>query len=234
MTKPSQLALDVTLRPIPGQGEVIVGEANAQAVAALDRWPDWPMCKLAIVGPPGSRKSHLAAHWQKRSDARVLDARDIAASDLESAMGGTALIVENAEAAAGVEECEEKLFHIFNAVTAAKSSLLITGQTPPSRWNIALADLASRLQTVEVQHIRLPDDGLLRELLNRHFDLRGVVVSETVVNHMLLRMERSFGAVNQLVSKLDQLALARQKRINRDMVNLCLEEMSLSDVNKET
>ena len=43
-----------------GASDFLVAPANEAAVAWLDRWPDWPAPALALAGPAGSGKTHLA------------------------------------------------------------------------------------------------------------------------------------------------------------------------------
>ena len=42
---------------------------NREALAWLERWPDWPAPALVLHGPPGCGKSHLARIWAARSGA---------------------------------------------------------------------------------------------------------------------------------------------------------------------
>src|SRR5688572_8380656 len=58
--------------------ELIVTDANRQAAALIDRWPDWEAPAFVLAGPAGSGKSHLAAIWAGRAGASVLRAADIA------------------------------------------------------------------------------------------------------------------------------------------------------------
>ena len=38
--------------------------SNAAALAWIERWPDWPGPALALYGPAGCGKTHLASIWQ--------------------------------------------------------------------------------------------------------------------------------------------------------------------------
>jgi hypothetical protein len=70
---PQQLPLDLAYRPALGMADFVIAPGNRDAVAWIDRWPDWPSHALAIHGPKGSGKSHLAHVWQARSGAVFLD-----------------------------------------------------------------------------------------------------------------------------------------------------------------
>ena len=54
-----QLALDFELRAALGWVDFLVVPGNADAVAWLDRWPEWPNRALAIYGPAGCGKPGL-------------------------------------------------------------------------------------------------------------------------------------------------------------------------------
>lgn len=62
--------------------DFVVGPSNAQAMAALDAWPAWPGGALALIGPIGSGKTHLAREWAQRAGALIMDrvAPDVAAA----------------------------------------------------------------------------------------------------------------------------------------------------------
>ena len=41
--------------------DFVVAAGNREALAWIDRWPDWPAPALALGGPPGCGKTHLGA-----------------------------------------------------------------------------------------------------------------------------------------------------------------------------
>ncbi len=60
----------------------IQGASNCDAVGALDAWPRWPGGALALIGPEGVGKTHLARAWAVGAKAVILDraAPDLAAA----------------------------------------------------------------------------------------------------------------------------------------------------------
>ena len=64
------LALDHAIRY--AREAFLEGPSTAKALALIERWPDWPGRLIALVGPEGSGKSHLAAIWAELSGARVV------------------------------------------------------------------------------------------------------------------------------------------------------------------
>ena len=108
---------------------------------------------------------------------------------------------------------EEALLHIYNLVAEQKGSLLISSAEPPGRWGVALKDLRSRLLACPAIGIGAPDDALIGAVMVKQFADRQVKIDPEVLTFLLARMERSFGAVGQLVAALDQAALAEKRRI---------------------
>ena len=67
-----QLALDLALEPDYRAASFAVSEANAAALALVNRWPRWRQGHLLLVGPAASGKTHLAHMWRERTRARRL------------------------------------------------------------------------------------------------------------------------------------------------------------------
>lgn len=206
-----QLPLALDHRPGRTRDDLVVTAANREAVALVDRWPDWPSYLAVLVGPPGSGKSHLAAVWRERSGAmelrpNALGGFQAVGSDVPPAL------VDDADAP-GLDE--KALFHLLNAARAAGSSVLLTARRMPANWGVHLPDLASRLRTAALAEIGAPDDTLLEGVVAKLFADRQVEVEPHVVQFVVRRMERSLTAAMRLVDALDRAALERQSRITR-------------------
>ncbi len=192
-----QLPLDLPVRAALGAADFVVSDCNRDAVAWLDRWPDWPGSILAIHGPAGCGKTHLAHVWQTRSKACFLE------SALTGQLPDGNLVLD------GARVPEEDLFHLINHVRAAKSSLLILDRAAPARWNVGLKDLASRLAAIPAVAVAPPDDSLLAALLVKHFSDRQIMVRAELIDYLTRRIERSFAAAAVIVDALDRAALSR-------------------------
>ncbi|HCX66789.1 MAG TPA: chromosomal replication initiator DnaA, partial [Rhodobiaceae bacterium] len=62
-----QLVLELGHRPASGREDFLVAPSNEAAVALIDSWPDWPDRIVALAGPEGSGKTHLAEVWRAAS-----------------------------------------------------------------------------------------------------------------------------------------------------------------------
>lgn len=214
-----QLVFDLATRPALGRADFFVAPANALALAQVDTWPGWPGRRLAVVGPAGAGKTHLAHVWAARSGARILPAAGIAGLDLAALAPETRLVAEDADRLAALKPkerraAEEALFHVANHLAAA-GGLMVSGRTPPARWRIRLPDLASRLRAAPVARLAAPDDALLAALLVKLFADRQILVASDLIQYLLSRMDRSFEAAEALVAELDRAGLARQRPITR-------------------
>ena len=215
MTDASQLALEFPHRPAHGREDFLISPNNEEAVAWVDRWPDWPAPALTVYGPAGCGKTHLAQVWRARSGAEVLDAAGIAAGDARPLPEGAASCIVDVKLGAaapnGIDEAA--LLHLYNLVAEAGGHMLITSREAPARWNLALPDLASRLIAIPAVEIGPPDDALIGAVLVKLFHDRQLRVGEDVITFLLARMERSFAAVRAIVAALDRSALAAHRNI---------------------
>lgn len=216
-----QLPLDLPVRAARGRTAFLVAGPNARAVAEIDRWRDWPGGKLALAGPAGAGKSHLAAIWAAETGARRL-----AGDALPEAAGlaGASVLVDEADAVPGCATSEARLLHLHNHVLGGGGRLLLVGRTPPARWAVALPDLASRLRATHVATIAAPDDVLLTAVMGKLFEDRGVAVAPDVVSYCVARMERSFAEAERVVAALDARALAAGRRIGKRLAAEVLAE----------
>ncbi len=211
-----QIPLDLPHKPSFALEDFVVSQSNETAFALLDAWPDWPTHALALIGPRASGKTHLASAWAARSGA----VRVNATARLEDLPKGKPVLVEDADS---TDRDDNTLFHLFNWTKEQGTSLLMTAKSPPSRWNVTLPDLRSRLATVTVAEMEEPDDHLLMVLLVKLFSDRQLQVDLSVISYVLPRIERSYDAAKALVEKLDRSALAEKRKITRTLAKACLE-----------
>jgi chromosomal replication initiation ATPase DnaA len=209
---PRQLALALDHAERLTREDFLPGPSNQTALAMIDRWPDWPARALALVGPEGSGKSHLAAIWAHESGARFLSARALDLVDLPAQLATGALVLEDCSPG---ELDERALFHLLNLLREEEGWLLLTAHAVPTAWTVALPDLASRLRAMPVVSLAGPDDGLLRGVLVKQFADRQLAVDETLIAYLLSRVGRSFADAREAVQALDREALQRGRPVNR-------------------
>jgi chromosomal replication initiation ATPase DnaA len=212
MRKPArQLPLELGHPTGSSRDELIVTGANRQAVALIDRWPDWEAPVVVLAGPAGSGKSHLAAIWAGRAGATSVEAARIGVF-LESVQPSVPVLVDDAD---GGRLDEPGLFHLINTARGAGSHILLTARRFPAAWGVALPDLVSRLKAAPVVEILEPDDLLLAGVITKLFADRQVEVEPHVVQFLIRRIERSLSTAIGVVGRLDRAALEKQTRITR-------------------
>jgi len=209
---PDQLAFDLPFDVSHARDDFLEGPCNAAALAWVERWPDWPGPVLALIGPPGSGKTHLAAIWAAASGAAMIAGSGLGAADLPALLAHDALVVD--DLAPGRFD-ERALFHLLNMVREQGAFLLLTAAEPPVGWPVAIPDLASRLRAVPTVAVAPPDDALLRAVLVKLFADRQIKVDETLVGYLVSRIERSFAAARIMVERLDREALRLQRPVTR-------------------
>lgn len=210
-----QLTLDLALPPPTyAREDFVVADGNREALAWIDRWPDWPAPALALSGPAGCGKTHLGRIWAARSGALVLAGRDLdgkSVADLtELAASQPTIVIEGAEQAP-----ERGLFHLYNLIRERRGFLLLISPEPPARWSIALPDLASRLRAAPAVAVAPPDDELLGSIILKQLADRQLHAGAGVVQYLVSHMERSADAARRVVAALDRRALVERREIDR-------------------
>ncbi|MGN6305676.1 MAG: DnaA regulatory inactivator HdaA [Mesorhizobium sp.] len=208
--KPRQLPLDLGHGTAYSRDDLVVSRANAEAVALVDRWPDWPAPVVVLAGPSGAGKTHLAAIWREAAGALAIPASAIGSA--AAGIGHRPVLIDDVDSA---PIDEPGLFHLINAVRGAGSHLLLTARGFPSAWRVTLPDLASRLKAAATVEIHEPDDLLLAGVLTKLFADRQVEVEPHVVQYLVRRIERSLATAMRVVERLDRAALEQKTRITR-------------------
>ena len=220
-----QLRLGLRRPPVYDRGAFVEGPSNAAARAALDAWPRWPGGALALVGPEGSGKTHLARAWAAATDALVFEpsAPDLAAAERRP------VLVEDVDR--GFDE--EALFHLINLAARHGAGLLLTARARPAAWSAALPDLRSRLNALPVAEIEPPDDEVLGGVLRNFFRERNIRPHEDVDPYLLRRMERSIAGAREIVQRLDETEhpeiLPVSRTLARQILETNIENLDLFD-----
>ncbi|PKQ08349.1 MAG: chromosomal replication initiator DnaA [Alphaproteobacteria bacterium HGW-Alphaproteobacteria-12] len=208
---PRQLVLELVHRPAFGREDFLVAPPNEAAVALIDTWPEWPDRVVALSGPEGSGKTHLAEVWRAASGAVSLAPAGLAGADIPALVAHGAIILEDLDVLDAA--AERALFHLVNLVREEEAYLLLTSHVPLARLGFALPDLASRLRAVPQAALGVPDDTLLTGILVKLFDDRQLLVAPGVIPYLARRIERSVAAVRQAVEALDRASLSGRRPI---------------------
>lgn len=212
IVKARQLVLSLPHQESFAREDFIVGPSNSAALALIECWPDWPDDIVALIGPEGAGKSHLASIWAEKTGARRLSGHALADADLPAAFATGALVVEDI-APSRVDEVA--LFHLLNLARQEKADLLLIARTAPGSWPVALPDLISRLRALPVVSVSPPDDFLLRALLVKHASDRQIDLDEALLSFLTHRVERSFTGARTALARLDREAMRQHRPVSR-------------------
>lgn len=222
----SQLTLDLVLPPPTyTRADFVVTGGNREALAWIDRWPDWPASALSLSGPTGCGKTHLGRIWSARSGAIVMLGPDLQGKNVANltdlAAANPTMVLEEADRAP-----ERGLFHLYNLMRERGGHILLISGEPPARWSIALPDLASRLRAAPAVAVAPPDDELLGSIILKQLADRQLHAGAGVVEYLVSHMERSAETARLVVAALDRRALAERRKIDRRLASDVLADIS--------
>jgi chromosomal replication initiation ATPase DnaA len=217
---PRQLALALDHGESFAREDFLSGPCNAGALALIDSWPDWPARALALVGPEGAGKTHLATIWAAAAGARVVSAHALGTTNVPAALATGALVIEDAAAPGD----ERALFHLLNLAREEGAFLLLTARTAPAIWPMSIPDVVSRLRALPVVTLQAPDDVMLRGLIVKLASDRQLMLDENVVNYLSTHIERSFAAARSAVVLLDEEALRQGRPPSRALASELFRE----------
>ncbi|HEY4142840.1 MAG TPA: chromosomal replication initiator DnaA [Pseudolabrys sp.] len=213
---PRQLVLALDHAVSFAREDFLGGPSNAAALSLIESWPDWPNRVMALIGPEGSGKSHLATIWAEIAGARILSAKLLPETDLPSAFATGALVVEDLDP---TDLDERALFHLINMAKEQHAFVLLTARKAVAGFPVAIRDLASRLRALPSVLLSAPDDSLLRSLIVKLAADRQLTVDEPLVNYLANRIERSFAAAHGAIEQLDKEALRQHRPVTRALAS---------------
>lgn len=208
MTAPSQIPLSFPVTTSYRRDDFMPAPCNADALAWIDRWPDWPYPALIIYGAEGCGKTHLLSLWMDK-----VGERHHAIDDVQSLFGNA--------------EQEEELFHLFNLARENGTSLLLAMDKPVAQQAITLPDLASRLRAAPQVEVQEPDDTALQGVIIKLCHDRQLRIPPDVVAYILPRIERRYAAVRSLVDRIDKASLAEKRSVTIPLVKKIIDSASI-------
>lgn len=226
-----QMALDWPAQPSYLASDYVVGACNRAAHALITRWPDWPHFALALHGPAGAGKTHLAHIWAASASAGLADLTALRAGGPQAmADANRRWVIELDLLTPGRSGDDERaLFHLHNLIQQAEGAMLFVSEEPPAHLDIGLPDLRSRLLACPTVGVGAPDDDLLAAVMVKLAADRQIVLSDPVLTFLAPRIERSFASVARIVRALDNKALAARRSITAKLAGEVLDALAEED-----
>ena len=207
-----QLFFELPFRSAYGREDFLVAPCNFEAIAWIDKFPDWPFHALFIEGPSGCGKTHLGSIFSNcQLQANALP-------DWQNYQMPEKLVIENIDQLTTKEQ-EEALFHWFNLIGQKNAYAIFTARSFP-QFN--LKDLQSRINSIPHVCIQPPDDDLIFALLFKAFSERQITVEPAVLGYIVRHTRRSFSDIQELISKTDQLSLQLKRPITIPLIQKIL------------
>lgn len=200
--------------------DFIRGAGNEQALALIERWPDWPYSMLLLHGPESCGKTHLAHVFAARAHATFLAPARLGQAPADQLLvGNHAWVLDDLEAVTDAPA----LAQLINHARARGDYLLMTARAAASELSIPLPDLRSRLRALPSVALGSPDDALLMGVLAKHFADRQLRIAPEVLAFAVQHIERSHGAAQKFVRAVDTLSLSQGRAITVALVRTAMK-----------
>ncbi|MBI1186251.1 MAG: chromosomal replication initiator DnaA [Alphaproteobacteria bacterium] len=207
----------------------VVSASNRAAAELLTNWRHWPGGAMALTGPKGSGRTHLAHAWAASAAARLIGAATL---DLE--ISGPAAAAEAFEAAEGrlaIDDADRArddmaLVRILDLARWRGGAVLLVGESDPAHWACATPDLTSRFSALPAARLEEPDEALLELVLRRLCRERFMELSDKAVTYLVTHMERTFAQAHALVAELDRTVVKGARPIATAQARKALQAVS--------
>lgn len=179
---------------------LVVAEANRDAARLLTDWRHWPGGALALVGPSGAGKTHLALAWALEVGARQLSpsaSPDEGARAFDESEGR--IVIDDADGARD----EAMFWRVLDLAKRRGGAVLLVGAASPGTWAVGLPDLRSRLAALPVARLGEPDEALMDVVLRRICREQFIQLSDDAAKFLVRRLPRTFEAARQWAAALE-------------------------------
>jgi len=183
-----------------GYASLVIGEPNRQAVSLLQRDEQWPAAALCLVAPPRAGLTTLAHVWVSEGEgvlSRPTCFNRWSLPELDRVAAGRLAIDDAHE---GLDD--DALLHVLNRATEQAGKVLLTARTAPRLWGASNADLQSRLVSMPVITLDLPDADTLHARFESVCHHNHLGLPADVWAYLEKRVPRDYAAMEQIAEDL--------------------------------
>ena len=173
-----------------------------------------------LCGPAGAGKTHLlqaiCSAASERMRAGYVPLAEFAPRGIEVLEGLPqleCLCMDDFDAVVGRLEWERAIFALLCELQDAGGRLVLAASAPPALLRWALPDLASRCAAGAVLQLRPLDESEQQAALRLRARLRGLELPDETLQWLQRRFPRDMRSLYELLDRLDEAALAAQRRI---------------------
>jgi len=208
----SQMLLDIAPEWVPTLDNFVAGR-NVELLAALRQAAAGAAEVRAVYlwGEAGSGKSHLLRAMAAQHGIYAVRAVPMAAS---------LVAVDDVEALD--DAAQIALFELYNRMREQGGLLLVSGRQAPA--HLALRDdLRTRLSGGHVFALQALSEPERRAVLRQAADVRGIALSDEVMDFMLTRFSRDLGSLMELLALMDGYALQTRRAITIPLIKAMMD-----------
>jgi chromosomal replication initiation ATPase DnaA len=193
--------------------DFIVTDSNSLSFHKITNWPQsWTNSAypyfLMLYGDKKCGKTHLANIWQTLSNASF-----ITGPNLDSIQQYGNLIIEDID---DKRWSEKDLLHIFNLCHETKRYCLFTSTIFPLEFS--LADLSSRIKSIDRISIGKPDKETVKIILRKEFSKRSLQIEQKLIDFLSDVIPLNFESAYKAVEILNSTALINSEKINLSLI----------------
>jgi len=164
-----------------------------------------------LYGPSKSGKTHLGLIWTEMNNAVIYNNYNY--NDIIQCK--KSIFVDNFLDNLN----EENLFHLINHCFNNDLKILLCSDKLISNYIFELKDLSSRLKSFYFIEIKIPDDELIVNLINKLlYDKQIIIHNSEIFSYVLKRINRTYQDIYLLVDKIDKLSLQKKRELTIPLI----------------
>lgn len=172
--------------------DYLISQSNLNAWRVAIAWEAGDEFALAISGPQGSGKTHLATILADR-------------------MAGAGIqIFDNLPG-----QAPHDLMNVLSDLEIRGGRAILIGRGTVEDWSAGLNDLRTRLSAAAQARIEEPDETLIIGVLNKMFGDRQLNVDMEVTAYVAPFIPRTFAAALQMVDRCDSIMMRDGKKLTK-------------------